>query len=212
MWYAEPCCRSCASNSSRLQAAAVTVRSPCRPSPPRCRGDRARRARSDPRPGSGLVLLMWIKILRVARRQPLEPLEHAARAALRQMADIARALLRHPEADHFIVGPKSAVDQHARGRLHGLPKPIVDGAETRRVHRRPAGGLVLDHERHVVARNRGLAIRRIRRGFARHGQRAPLHVHHRIDGEGLPRSIRRRSMPQKWPRTRKIGLPSVRSA
>src|SRR6185437_1649604 len=45
-----------------------------------------------------------------ARRQPLQPLEHAAAAALRQVPDVARALLRQAETDHLLVAPEGAID------------------------------------------------------------------------------------------------------
>src|SRR5678816_4462138 len=39
-------------------------------------------------------------------RQPFEPLEHAAWAALRQMTDVAGAFVRDAEADHLVIGPE----------------------------------------------------------------------------------------------------------
>src|SRR5256885_14556266 len=47
--------------------------------------------------------------LACAGRQLLQPFKHAARAALRQVTDIARAPPRESEADHLVVGTESAV-------------------------------------------------------------------------------------------------------
>ena len=66
------------------------------------------------------------------RRQAVEPLDHAAGAALRQMADFAPALARHARRDHLIVGPKRPVHQHARRQPASHPTPH------RRSHPTPA--------------------------------------------------------------------------
>ena len=71
-----------------------------------------------------------------ALRQTLQPLEHAARTALRQMTDVACALVREPETDHLVIRPERAVHEHAGGGLHAAPDVLVHGAESRRIERR----------------------------------------------------------------------------
>jgi hypothetical protein len=57
-----------------------------------------------------------------APRQPIEPLEHAPGAALRQVADVAGALLaRHAQADHLVVASRTCRPPARRRPLHGLP-------------------------------------------------------------------------------------------
>src|SRR5690606_28537517 len=71
-------------------------------------------------------------------RQLAEVLEHPARAALRQMADIPRALARDADTDHLVVGPERAVDEHAVGGAHSRRDGRIDLAEPGRVERGPA--------------------------------------------------------------------------
>ena len=171
------------------------------------------RTRTDTHRGSGLVLLMWIRILRVPAGSRSSHSSMPSGAALRQMADVARALAGDAQANHFIVGPERAVHQHARCRLHGLPQPLVDARRNpaRKPPMRPLARSSMTSA-DVVARHRGLAVGRVRRRLARHGQRAPSHARHRVDRRTrASRSMRRRSTPQKWPSTLNIGLPRVRS-
>ena len=146
----------------------------------------------------GFVLLMWIKIFAHARGQAAEPFEHAALAALGEMAEVAGALLRDTHANHLVVAPERTVDEHARGSLHAFEQPLVDRTESRGIHGGMAAAAVLEDEGHVVAGNGRGAVRRIRRGLARHRQRAPAeHPAHLSTMNGRSSSMRRRSTPQK---------------
>ena len=148
------------------------------------------------------------------RRQPIQPLQHAARAALRQMSDIAGAFARNPQPDHLVIGPKGAVHQHAGGGLHGVHRLVVDGAEARRIEHCSSALLVLDHQREVVAGDRRIAVRRIRSGLAGDRQCAPPHSRQRVhleSGAVQARCAAART-PQKNPSTPSTGLPRVRSS
>ncbi len=69
----------------------------------------------------GLVLLMWIKIRRVAEGRTIQPFQHPTRAGLRKMPDVARAFGRDPQLNHLVIGPKRAVHEYTVGGLHGAP-------------------------------------------------------------------------------------------
>ena len=118
----------------------------------------------------GLVLLTWIRILRVSSGSR-QPLQHAAGAALRQMADLARALARDAQPDHLLVAPEGAIDQHACGRriaCHTVssmsPKPgRIDERLPARSSRAPAPRC----RRAAAARDSGSKGRVCRRRAAR---------------------------------------------
>src|SRR5690606_40721195 len=82
--------------------------------------------------------------------------------------------------------PERAVDEHAVDLVHRAPDGVVDLAETGRVKRGSARGLVAHAERDVVAALRPRAIRRERRRLARDRQRPPLDARRALDGERPP--------------------------
>ena len=88
----------------------------------------------------GLVLLMWISRRRVRAGRRSNQFDHAAFAALRQVADVARGLLRqaHLLFDHLVVGPEGAVHQHRTGAAHQVEQRRRDLAEARCIEQRCA--------------------------------------------------------------------------
>ena len=131
----------------------LTARSPCHPRQPRRRGARAPPPARESSSSIGLVLLMCIRTLRVAAGS-LPTTRACRRPALRQMADITRALPRGAQPDHLIVRPESAIHHYTGSRLHArhtrssiAPSPGAYTAE------RPVASSV-NQQRNVVPRHR----------------------------------------------------------
>jgi hypothetical protein len=119
------------------------------------------------------------------RRQFAEPLDHSARTRLRQVADLAGQLGSDAQAGHFIVGPEGSVDHHCIGVRHGIERGRVDRAEARCIEQAPPAPDICDRDADVVARNRMVAVRRVRRRLARQRQRAKPQPGHARDFKAL---------------------------
>ncbi|MNZ83967.1 hypothetical protein D3C78_1027110 [compost metagenome] len=114
--------------------------------------------------------------------QALEHLEHAAGAALRQVAHGAAELVADACVDHLVVAPQGAVDQQAVGPAHPLQQRAVHLAEAGGVEQLAASADVLDQQAEVVARVRVVAVRRVRRRRA--AQRDRREAQRRAGGDG----------------------------
>ena len=123
-----PCSRSCASNSFAAPRGvrligSLTARSPCRRTRLRCRGASSSRALGGVFVEDRVGVVDVDQHLARRRRQPVEPLEHAARRRSAAGGRCrARACCETPSADHLVVGPERAVDQHAVGALHRVAR------------------------------------------------------------------------------------------
>ena len=116
-------------------------------------------------------------------RQLVQPLEHAASAGLRQVPHGARGLGRGAEADHLVVGPQRAIDQHAVGGLHRRPHMRLHLAQPGRVEQALAAGRIDERDADVVARLRAVAVRRVRWRIAGQRQGFEAEAGRAVDGK-----------------------------
>ena len=92
-------------------------------------------------------------------RQLVQPLDHATGPRLRQMSHCAAGLFRCAQANHFVIGPQSTINQYNIGALHRLPDVRFDLDQTRGIEYALTRASVDNRHADIVARRRLVAMR-----------------------------------------------------